>query len=68
MIRYVITTHAHLEGARLSRLGSWANIPHPSVEAAETAAQRDAGTLAHIITRKALGALPGMDRRTGGGL
>lgn len=59
MIRYVITTHAHLPGARLSRLGSWGNLPHDSVEAAEQAAERDAGTTPHIITRKALPALHG---------
>ncbi len=60
MIRYVITTHAHLEGARLSRIGSWTNHPHADVDAAERAAVADAGTAQHTITRKALGALPGL--------
>lgn len=63
MIRYVITTHAHLPGARLSRLGHWCNLAFASVEAAEAAVLDDADGREHRITRKALPALPGLGER-----
>lgn len=63
MIRYTITTHGHLEGARLSRAGHWCNLSFSSVEAAEAAAVDDADGREHRITRKALPALPGLGER-----
>lgn len=65
MISYTITTHGHLPGARLSRSGHWCNLPHPSVEAAREAAERDAGREEFTITRTAHKALPAF-RANGG--
>lgn len=42
MIRYHLTTHGHLDGARLSRSMHWTNQPHPSPGAARDAAKADA--------------------------
>lgn len=53
MIRYHVTRHAHLEGARLSREGHWGNVPHSSVDEAVKAAERDAaGQPFHIETHR----------------
>lgn len=63
MIRYLVTTHEHLEGARLSRLGHWGNVPHPSVEAAELAARADARGEPVRIAREDFPSLPGLRDR-----
>lgn len=42
MTEYVVTTHDHLEGARLSKRGHWGNIPFASVDDAIDAARADA--------------------------
>ncbi len=51
-LRFVISTHRHLEGARLSLIGHWANIAHPSVEDAHRAARAEAGDRPYGIERK----------------
>lgn len=58
MIRYLVTTHGHLPGARLSRLGDWGNVPHASIEEAEEAARQDARGAPFRIARKAYEGLP----------
>lgn len=53
MIRYTVTQHGHLEGARLSKSGHWCNHPHDTVEEARRAAEADAaGQPFHIETRR----------------
>lgn len=42
MIRYLITTHGHLEGVRLSKPGHWGNVPYRCEEEARKAAEKDA--------------------------
>ncbi len=50
---FVITTHRRLEGARLSLLGQWGNMPHPSVDAAREAARAHAAGQPMAIETKA---------------
>lgn len=52
MLRYLITTHSGYDGARLSKLGHWGNIPHADDAAAEAAARADAGKASLTIERK----------------
>ena len=52
MMDFMITTHVHLSGARLSLLGHWGNIPFDSVELAELEAKRIAGPLGCKIEKK----------------
>jgi hypothetical protein len=56
-LRFVITSHAHLPGARLSLLGSWANLPFATDEGAERAAVAHANGRAYSIERRAFPAL-----------
>lgn len=62
MIRYVITSHAHLSGVRLSRRGSFANMPHADEAAARAAAEKDAAGAAYVLTTAAYPALPALGR------
>jgi hypothetical protein len=41
-VRYIITTHRHLPGVRLSKCGHWLNEPFPNATQAETFAAIDA--------------------------
>jgi hypothetical protein len=52
-LQFIITTHRHLDGARLSLLGHWGNEPHPSVEAARDAARAHAAGRPMAIETKA---------------
>lgn len=58
MIRYLVTTHAHLDGVRLSRLGHWGNVPYPDDEAALAAAELDAAGQRYQVKRQSFPALP----------
>jgi len=62
-MRYLVTTHEHLPGARLSKLGHWGNVPHPDVEAAEGAARLDANGAAVRIAREDFPSLPAVRPR-----
>lgn len=42
MIRYIITTHAHMDGVGLSKPGHWGGIRYPDDAAASAAAEEDA--------------------------
>lgn len=39
-MRFIVTTHARLDGARLSCPGHWGNLPFPDAAAAEAEARR----------------------------
>ena len=52
MIRYIITSHAHLDGVRLSKCGHWGNIPFATEEEAREHAKADARANPHIIERE----------------
>lgn len=58
MIRYIITTHAHLPGVGLSKPGHWGGMRHPDDAAAARAAEDDAKgkpfTIERETVRKAL--------------
>lgn len=58
MIRYFITSHEHLPGVRLSRVGSWGNIQHPDEESAKLAAAINAGGHPFKVARERFGVLP----------
>lgn len=58
MIDYVITSHGHLEGVRLSKRGHWANVPFETEENAEDHAKNDAAGEPFTLTRKHFRALP----------
>jgi hypothetical protein len=51
-LRYVITSHRHLTGVRLSRLGDWGNLPFGNESAARAHAKADASGRAFTIERK----------------
>lgn len=55
MIEYVLTSHGHLEGVRLSRLGSWGNIPYDDDVSARAAADVDARGQKFTIRRRHFG-------------
>ena len=61
-IRYVITSHGHLEGVRLSRLGSRGNEPLGSEEEARAAAIANANGAPYVIERKHFPGRPGVQR------
>lgn len=63
MIRYRVTTHDHLPGARLSRPGIWGNMPFPDAAAAEQAAAADAKGNPFTIERRNHQALPEFNGR-----
>lgn len=58
MIRYLVTTHSGLPGARLSRPGIWGNLPYDTIEEAKAAAKEDAGAapfaveMQHVTPKK----------------
>lgn len=68
MIRFVISSHAHLPGVRLSRLGSYGNLPHPDEATARAAAERCAGGAPHLVTLAAHPALPAFGKAIARGL
>ena len=51
-IRYIVTTHRHLEGVGLSRPGHWGGCRYPNDAEAETAARKDARGAAIVIDRE----------------
>lgn len=51
-LRYLITTHRHLPGVRLSKLGHWVNEPFPDDSQAEAFAVLDAVGHSFTIERK----------------
>jgi hypothetical protein len=62
LIRFLITTHGHLPGVRLSMIGNWGNIPFPDADKAADIARWHADGRPHKIERKAFPALPGFRR------
>ena len=42
MIRYIITTHSHMDGVGLSKSGHWGGFRYPDDAAASAAAETDA--------------------------
>ena len=56
-LRFLITSHAHLAGVRLSLRQSFGNIPFPNENAAEDEAASIAGKRAYTIERKSFPAL-----------
>ena len=52
MIRYIITSHLHLPGVRLSKCGHWGNIPYDTEEEARAQAKADAKSAPHSIDRQ----------------
>lgn len=58
MPEYRITSHAHLSGVRLSKLGHWANMPFETEAAAQLAAKDDAKGAPFTVERKDYPALP----------
>lgn len=61
MTLYHITSHAHLDGVRLSKPGHWGNVPYRSEAGAEEAARLDAGGPV-TIKRERFPALPTFTR------
>lgn len=51
-IRYIITTHRHLDGVGLSKPGHWGGARYPDDAAAERAARADARGAAIVIDRE----------------
>lgn len=51
-MRFIITTHPGIDGARLSLCGQWGNEPHASVDAAEVRAKAIAAGKPHAIERQ----------------
>lgn len=52
MIRYIITTHRKLDGVALAKPGHWGGKRFSDDEAAEFAAQVDAGKMPFTIERE----------------
>lgn len=53
-MRFTITTHPGIDGARLSLAGQWGNIPYPTIADAESAAQAEARGRSHTIEHHAV--------------
>lgn len=49
MIEFVVSSHALLEGVRLSRLGSYGNVPFASEEEARAQAKLEARGAPHVV-------------------
>ncbi len=54
LLVFTVTTHRHLDGARLSLAGQWGNLPHPCEDTAAQAARDLAKGRAYHIERKGL--------------
>jgi hypothetical protein len=53
-MRFIITTHAGLDGARLSLSGQWGNLPFASIAAAEARAREVARGKPYTVELNAL--------------
>ena len=52
-MRFIVTTHHHLPGVRLSKPGHWGNLPFDCYDAAEEHARANGATSVERETGKA---------------
>lgn len=57
-LEFILTSHAHLSGVRLSLRGQWGNVPFDNEERAENRAAVVANGRAYTVERKRFPALP----------